>query len=300
MTLILENGTGVHSANAYADETFVTAYLTDRGRQSQNSWDTATDAAKDAAIIAATDYIEQRFGPRFKGNKEFYNMLVARATLTMTQQPADTETVTLGTVVYTFNTVLGAANSVLIGDTLSDSLLNLKNAVTANSEAEGTTHGTGTVENDDATVVELSGQRLLASAKVNGENGNEVSVATTVTNASWNFNTLVGGSDTGINQGLSFPRANMFDNDGLIVREIPNNLKQAVAEYAVRALSATLMPDPTVQDSGQVLKEDFTKVGPIETRKVFQDGSVTPSILKSYPAADRMLSDYLQASGVFR
>jgi hypothetical protein len=69
MAFTLEDGTGVIGANAYVDVAFVTAYLTDRNRETENGWDAAAAGATQAAIIAATDYIERVFGPRFLGNR---------------------------------------------------------------------------------------------------------------------------------------------------------------------------------------------------------------------------------------
>ena len=59
-------------------------------------------------------------------------------------------------------------------------------------------------------------------------------------------------SDT---QGLSFPREGGFDSRLLrhiADDEIPKALKQAIAEYSVRSLDATLLPDPAGSASGHV------------------------------------------------
>ena len=52
-------------------------------------------------------------------------------------------------------------------------------------------------------------------------------------------------------QGLSWPRA-AASLDGAVLTSdaLPTTLVQAVAEYALRALSATLLPDPTVAAAG--------------------------------------------------
>lgn len=65
MTLIIEDGSGVVSANSYASATDVTAHHTARGN---TAW-TGTDAAKEAAILRAMDYIE---GMPWKGQKLAY------------------------------------------------------------------------------------------------------------------------------------------------------------------------------------------------------------------------------------
>ena len=73
-TLVLEDGTGLEDANAYADitlaETFFPAFLTDL-----TVWDPATDQAKDDALIAGTLYMDlvytwlgEQANPDGKGN----------------------------------------------------------------------------------------------------------------------------------------------------------------------------------------------------------------------------------------
>jgi len=66
MTLILEDGTGIDNANAYADSAAFKVYHKDRG----NIFD-AGSSEIDKALITATDFIDREFGGRFKGVKEF-------------------------------------------------------------------------------------------------------------------------------------------------------------------------------------------------------------------------------------
>lgn len=68
MAFTPEDGTGVANANAYADVPAIDAYWADRGGQSD--WDAAVTAAKQAAIVKATDYLDAVFGRRWKGRKE--------------------------------------------------------------------------------------------------------------------------------------------------------------------------------------------------------------------------------------
>lgn len=67
MALVLETGAGVSGANAYADQSFATAYLADRGGNA--TWDAKTSDEKDVLLVKATDHIERRFSHRFKGVK---------------------------------------------------------------------------------------------------------------------------------------------------------------------------------------------------------------------------------------
>jgi hypothetical protein len=72
-------------------------------------------------------------------------------------QPVNATTIPIGGVTYTFKTVLsGAADEVLIGATLAATLANLIGAImdsSAGGQAAGTTFGTGTVVNPNATAM---------------------------------------------------------------------------------------------------------------------------------------------------
>jgi len=166
MAFEVEDGTGIEDANAYAEVAFVDSYHADRGN---TAW-TGSTSAKQIAIIRATDYIERRWGPMFKGNKEF------------------------------------------TGDPL---------------------------------------------------------------------------------QALEFPRINLYDSDGLQVIGVPVKLQQAVAEYALRALSMDLYADPTDADAVTLTR---VKIGPIERETRYNENLVGFDI-PEYPMADALLADYIKASG---
>lgn len=65
MAFVVETGAGLNNSNAYATVEFVDAYHTDRGN---TKW-TGITAAKQAVIIRASDYIDKRFGRKFRGTK---------------------------------------------------------------------------------------------------------------------------------------------------------------------------------------------------------------------------------------
>ena len=67
MAFTVEDGTGITDANAYIAVADADSYFTDRGGVA--AWTAALTAAKQAAIIRSTDYIEARFGQRFLGTK---------------------------------------------------------------------------------------------------------------------------------------------------------------------------------------------------------------------------------------
>lgn len=96
-------------------------------------------------------------------------------------------------------------------------------------------------------------------------------------------------------QALAFPRVYLFDEDGYVIDGIPAKLKQATAEYAVRAITITLMPDPQIDDTSLRVRRKREKVGPIETETEFAEEA--PRDLRPYPAADRLLIDYVTPAG---
>jgi len=97
MALIIETGVGVRNANAYVNSAYVTAYLTARNRQTENSWGSSTDAVKEAAIVAATDYVDKRFGSKFKGvPKVSFDETYAEAELAFSSLPDPADELTIG------------------------------------------------------------------------------------------------------------------------------------------------------------------------------------------------------------
>ena len=67
MAFTVEDGSQVVGANAYAAVADVEAYLTDRDRVEAFAYQSTVK--KQAAIIAATDYVEARWGWRFRGTR---------------------------------------------------------------------------------------------------------------------------------------------------------------------------------------------------------------------------------------
>jgi hypothetical protein len=94
-------------------------------------------------------------------------------------------------------------------------------------------------------------------------------------------------------QALSFPRVNIIDRNGQYVTGIPEKLKRATAEYALRALSSELLPDPTIDDSGLAVVAKREKVGPLEEQTQFQANVTNPTLIRPYPTADRLLEEYV-------
>lgn len=109
------------------------------------------------------------------------------------------------------------------------------------------------------------------------------------------------GTKTYEDQALAWPRDGVFDRDGIEYADVvPIAVQQATAEYALRALSAPLLPDPSVDETGGAITLRRERVGPIEEETRFSD-DLPRRVLQPYPSADRILtSSGLVLSGAGR
>jgi len=280
MTFIVEDGSGIYEANAYVGRGFVRNYLVSRNRATV--WDAASEEAQKAAIIAATDYIDRRFGPVFLGQKLYTDLTVyASNILQITELPVDGDTITIDTTVYTFRNIAAVAYEVTIGATIGDATGALVAAIA------GTGGGAGTVAHTSASADVLEGVGdIIVQALVAGVLATAILTSASNSKHIWDYSELIGGLDEA-EQVLEFPRT--------VFTGIPIALKQAVAEYAERALAGALMPDPEVDVTGGSLILNRDKVGPIESEQRYSGGVV--QIFKKYPAADRLLLDLISSGG---
>ena len=90
-------------------------------------------------------------------------------------------------------------------------------------------------------------------------------------------------------QGLAWPRTYAYDVDGFLLEEVPLDLERAIYEYALRALTASLLPDPTVDATGRTVVSKREKVGPIEEETRYSESAVLDVLIHPYPAADLLL-----------
>lgn len=88
-------------------------------------------------------------------------------------------------------------------------------------------------------------------------------------------------------QETAWPRLNAYDCDRQLVNGIPPEVQEATAEYALRALSAVLNPDPTRDASGAVVQSKSEQVGPIAQSVTYVGGATF--VMPKYPAADQRL-----------
>ena len=131
----------------------------------------------------------------------FYNQATAvSADGTLTSDgtaPANNDTVTVDTHVYTFKTTLtGAANEILIGGSASAALTNLKAAINGAAGA-GSTYGTGTVAHTTVAASTLTSTTLLLVAITGGAAGNAIATTEASAHLSFGAATLVGGYAAG-------------------------------------------------------------------------------------------------------
>lgn len=92
-------------------------------------------------------------------------------------------------------------------------------------------------------------------------------------------------------QSLSWPRRNSYDLEGYGIDGIPTRLKNAVYEYASRALTAALAPD---FDGDRTVRASSETVGPIRDYKEY---FTNPQRFKKYPLADSWLESLVTAGG---
>jgi len=100
-------------------------------------------------------------------------------------------------------------------------------------------------------------------------------------------------------QGLHFPATLAYARDGTLIADdvIPLSLMRACAEYARRAKAGPLMPDPTVSAEGYHVVTTRKKIGPIEKEFRVMGSSGQPILIRSYPAADSLMTSLLTYAG---
>lgn len=94
-------------------------------------------------------------------------------------------------------------------------------------------------------------------------------------------------------QALHFPVVDCETGDAA---DMPVNLLKATAEYALRALSAPLAPDPTMDDTGGRVIAKTEKVGPLEESTQYSETAPIQRF-RPYPAADILLKGLVADTG---
>ena len=282
MTLIVETGEGVQGANSYVDRFYANTYLTARNKAT--TWEAASAEARAAALIEATSYIDLSFGHRFKGVRQFTAMdFYAYGFLSFDLVPTADDTITVGETTYTFKASASLATEITID---ASAVLTAAATVTA-INANSTDVSAAVME--DTEIVKIT-------AVTAGTDGNALALTSSNESAiRTSAAILTGGREPGT-QPLEFPRAYLYDPSGIAVDGIPEGLKMATVEYASRAISASLLPDPTYDANGRLVTRESKKVGPIETETRWTEGGDI-IVDRKYPFADRMLRQYLTGAG---
>lgn len=112
----------------------------------------------------------------------------------------------------------------------------------------------------------------------------KIIVATDYVDARFNY---VGQCLAGRNQTTMWPRLSAFDQNRLAILGIPQEVKEATAEYALRALTGDLNPDPERDLSGATIQSKSEGVGPITESVTFVGGATFQ--MPRYPVADQKL-----------
>lgn len=119
----------------------------------------------------------------------------------------DTQTITIGSTVYTATASLPtAAYQVYMGANAEAFLANLKLAINATSGNAGTAFGYGTAAHPSVVAVSSDATTLTVRGRVPGTSLNTVATTETFTNGSWPDTTLGGGtgaSDAGVTTGAA-------------------------------------------------------------------------------------------------
>jgi hypothetical protein len=273
MSFLVENGTGVKGATSYATVAFFKAWCADRGYVI-TAW---ADADIQAYLVAATDYIDTRWGLEFLGSCKWSTGLYSRSVFTLTDQPSAGETITIGSDVFTFRATATLDGEVEIGETLKETLVNL---VLELSEGEHVV---------DFMLADPDVASLTIFTSHDG-----VSTTTIVANGSFDVAASSGSSDK--KQPRMFPRLYLYDRDGAEVSGVPDKLKDATCAYAYRAKTTVLAPDGSVNNT---IRSMTTTVGPISKSVTYAEGAILNPI-SAFPAADRLLQEYTRSKGVVR
>ena len=153
------------------------------------NWDlTRIPFTGDAVILPASAF----YGITTDTDRTADGTVQAVGTLTFTGNALDTETVTIGSRTYLWQTTLtNVDGNVLIGATATDSRNNLKAAINLETGA-GTLYAAATTIHT-AVRATSSGGNLVATAIVPGTGGNSIASTELMANASWGGVNLSGG-----------------------------------------------------------------------------------------------------------
>jgi hypothetical protein len=201
----------------------------------------------------------------------------ATATLTSAGAFSDTETVTIGSTVYTFRTpFVNAAFNIDASGTVAQTHENLRRAINGDGVA-GTNYGTGTTVHPDVTAIDTATTNVI-TAKKSGTFANGIATTETGANISWGGATMSGGAGG--------------DVAVLGTGELPPNTTAAVG--AVTTLGTVLVSATSFLTASLDLLSGSTAISPKNFVEVV-DGTTRDPILDG---ADRIYGLLQGESGV--
>ena len=122
------------------------------------------------------------------------SLVFATGVLTITGQPTDTQTVTIGGKVYTFQTSLTDSDgNVFRGADETNAALNLSRAITLGAGA-GTLYADSMTANSHVRVATVAAGVMTAKSQFPGVHGNLIGSTETMGNGSWGAAVFAGGS----------------------------------------------------------------------------------------------------------
>jgi len=89
-------------------------------------------------------------------------------------------------------------------------------------------------------------------------------------------------------QRTQWPRLGAHDRSEDLVQGIPFEIQEATADLALIALTNTLDPTPTRDDTGRAVESKREKVGPIEEETTYANGGISLN-RPEYPVADNKI-----------
>lgn len=137
----------------------------------------------------------------------------ATGAFTLSSQPANGETVTIGSIVYTFKTAITTASGdVKIGATLADTQANLVGAINGDQTLIGSGYGSLTRPHPLVSASAFAANIMTVTALVGGTLGNSIATTETVaTGGSWGAATLTGGLAASAADGMFVPTGDAYN-----------------------------------------------------------------------------------------
>lgn len=89
-----------------------------------------------------------------------------------------------------------------------------------------------------------------------------------------------------VNQTTEFPRESLYDSEGNLVEGIPQAVKEATAEYAIRT---ALFQDAPAPVGGGAVKRERLKLDVLETETEYTEGYAGTAVFPAFPKPDLIL-----------